>query len=779
MEKETAQRRIAELRKIIAHHDRLYHQLDSPEIEDYEYDRLKRELNNLEALYPDDNIALSPTQRVGAAPLAKFTSFAHPSPMLSLDNAFSNEEIIKFDNDLKKLTGLNIISYVAEPKIDGLAVNLIYEKGLFVRGATRGDGSTGEDITDNLKTITSFPRQLNILKSKPTPSFIEIRGEVYMDFNSFTKLNLHCIQQGNDPFANPRNAAAGSLRQLDSKITAERSLSILLYSVGIYHDINFSSQWDILQTLLQWGFPVNKLNEPLPDIHACIKYFEKIGNLRKDLPYKIDGVVLKVNDISTQNMLGNLSHHPVWARACKFPPIQEITKILKIEVQVGRTGVLTPVAIMEPVNVDGVIVSRATLHNEDEIAKKDIHIGDTVIIQRAGDVIPEVVKVILDKRTGSEEIFRMPKYCPECNSPIVRLEGEVANRCINLSCPAQRKRAIAHFGSRKALNIDGLGEELVDRLVTNNIVKTPADLYKLDVTVLVNLERMAKLSASNLINAIENSKHTSLERFVFALGIPDVGESTAKNLAKFFGNLERLMSAYPKTLQFVSDVGPEVAKSIYYFFREHHNQQVISHLRTSGLRWDIEKEINTPKNTSLSDFLFWLRKPVKYNVQEINWSGIDKLGKQKTELLATHFGSIEKLMEADEHALSQIEGINATLANNIVKFFKEPVTLEVIRQLQECNLHLTDRISEKNVPSSSVSGKIFVLTGTLLQMNRDEAKKRIEDLGGRVSGSVSKNTNFVVVGTGPGSKFQDAIKLGIEVLNEKQLLSLLTQENSK
>ena len=779
MDKDSSQDRIAQLRNIIEYHNQRYYQQDNPEISDVEYDRLMRELQDLEKQYPDKNLASSPTQRVGAAPLAKFVSAQHPSPMLSIKDAFSIKEIIDFDIRNKRMAGVNTISYVAEPKIDGLAVNLIYENGLFVRGATRGDSTTGEDVTQNLKTISSLPLKISKNGDKIIPSFIEIRGEVYMEIESLQKLNKQRIENGEEPFANPRNFAAGSLRQLDPKVTELRPLKIFLYAIGNARGISFSTQWEVLQTLSEWGFPVNKLIEQATDINACIQCFERIGTIRKDLPYKIDGIVIKVNSLKMQETLGSDSRKPRWALACKFPPLQEETKIINIEVQVGRTGVLTPVAIMKQVNVDGAMVSRATLHNEDDIRKKDIRIGDTVIIQRAGDVIPEVVEVVLSKRTGEEKEFKMPTQCPECNSQIVRLEGEVAYRCINLSCPAQRKRAISHFGSRKALDIDGLGEELVDRLVTNNIVKTPADLYKLNISSLVNLDRMADLSASNLITAIENSKHTTLGRFIYALGIPDVGEATAKALAKFFGNLDRLMQAYPKTLQYIPDIGPEVAKSIYYFFREQHNQEVISQLRTSGVRWDDLKESKTIRNTTLSDFLNWLRKPIKDPVKEINWSGIDKMGQKKAELIAARFSSIEKLIEADEHVLLKIEGINEILARNIVLFFKESENLKVIKQLQECGVYWNDKVHEKQVSSSLVSGKVFVLTGTLAKLKRDEAKSKIEELGGRVSGSVSKNTDFVVAGTDAGSKLKDAMQLGIEVLDEEKFMSLLAEDKKE
>jgi DNA ligase (NAD+) len=779
MDTDAALGRIVQLRNIIQYHNQRYYQQDNPEISDSEYDRLMRELQELETLYPDDNLAASPTQRVGALPLAKFSSFQHPSPMLSIADAFSTKEIIDFDNRIKRMPGVDTISYVAEPKIDGLAVNLIYENGFFIHGATRGNGDTGEDVTQNLKTISSLPLKILEASNKIIPAFVEIRGEVYVEIESLHQLNQQRIENGEEPFANPRNFAAGSLRQLDPEITAQRPLKIFLYAIGKVNGLSFSTQWKVLQALSEWGFPTNNLIEPAQDINACIQYFERIGIIRKDLPYKIDGVVLKVNSLKTQETLGSDSRKPRWALACKYPAVQEKTKIITIEAQVGRTGILTPVAIMEPVNIDGAEVRRATLHNMDEIEKKDIRIGDTVIIERAGDVIPRIVRV--DEsivRNGTEIEFVMPTICKECGSKVIRLEGEAFYRCMGgLLCPAQRKRAIYHFGSRKAIDIDGLGEELVDRLVANDLAKTPADIYRLNVSSLVTLERMADISALNLITAIENSKHTTFGRFIYALGIPNVGEATAKALAKFFGDLNRLMSAHPKTLQYIPDIGHEVAKSIYYFFREQHNQEVISQLRTSGVRWDQLKKSKTILRT---DFLYRLRKPIKDSDKEINWPGIPKMGKITIDRIATYFSSnLEKLMEADENVLLKIKGINETLARNIVLFFEDSETLKVIKQLRECGVYWGVEVNEKSVYSSLVSNKIFVLTGTLAQLKRDEAKSKIEELGGRVSGSVSKNTDFVVAGTDPGSKLKEALQLGIEVLDEEKFIALLAGENKR
>jgi DNA ligase (NAD+) len=584
MEKDTAWKRIADLRNIIEYHNKRYYQQDNPEISDAEYDRLMRELQELEHQYPDDMLPSSPTQRVGVAPLAKFGAFTHPSPMFSLANAFSPEEIIDFDLRIKRLAGIDNIFYVAEPKLDGLAVNLIYEKGLFTRGATRGDGATGEDVTQNLKTISSLPLKMQNTRSKPIPSFIEIRGEVYIESDSFQKLNRRRIAEGEEPFANPRNAAAGSLRQLDSKITARRPLNVFLYHVGEVKGISFSSHWEVLQTLKNWGFPVNPLIEEEKDIHGCIKYFESMIKKRECLPYEIDGVVLKVNDLLLQETLGNVSRNPRWALACKFPAAQETTVIKDIIVGVGRTGALTPVAIMEPVNVGGVMVSRATLHNEDEIIKKDIRVGDTVVIQRAGDVIPEVVKVIIAKRTGSEKVFKMPTQCPECNSQIVRLEGEVAHRCINLSCPAQIKEHIKHFSSRGGMDIEGLGEKISAQLFDAKVIQDPADLYYLTKDKLLELERHAEKSAQNLIDSIEQSKNPPLDKFIFALGIRNVGEHIAKILASRFGSIENLIHARVEDLTAINEIGPEIAASIIKFFHEPKNIKVMEKFRKAGVK---------------------------------------------------------------------------------------------------------------------------------------------------------------------------------------------------
>lgn len=839
MDKQSDLKNIAELRKIIEYHNKRYYQQDAPEISDAEYDRLMRELQDLENLHPESYSASSPTQRVGAAPITKFATFNHPSPMLSIKDAFSIKEILDFDRGVKRILKHDEVSYVTELKIDGAAVNLIYENGVFTRGATRGDGTTGEDITQNLNTISDFRSKILNTGNKPIPSFLEIRGEVYIEIKELEKLNLERIDNGEEPFANPRNFAAGSIRQMDPEITRTRPLKIFLYAVGKTSGISFTTQWEVLQTLHAWGFPVNmKYAKETHDINACINFFEDIGTKRKDLPYKIDGVVLKVNSLKMQETLGNIARSPRWALACKYPAVQEKTIILNIEAQVGRTGVLTPVAIMKEVNVDGVMVGRATLHNMDEIEKKDIRIGDTVIIERAGDVIPKVVKVDDSvKRNGTEIKFVMPLTCKECGSKVIKLEGEASYRCIGgLLCPAQRKRAILHFASRHAMDIDGLGKELVEQLIKNNIVKTPADLYRLDIDTVASLERMGVLSASNLITAIEKSKHTTLERFIYALGIPEVGETTAKTVARFFGNIDRLMNAHPQTMQYLPDIGIEVNKSIYLFFKEAHNREVILQLKASGISWDAPMSNTGRKEKSLSDFLVWLfekceggwinlvnekDKEIRRNLlkiirniinsnnllekdmlkidkrifqtKDINehlannlfmffnnpddriffWKGVSGLGPVKAKLLADKFGTLENIMKANENDLLKIEEINNELAKNIISFFKEKDTLSVLNQLRECGVNWNQISKNIDIVLSEIKDKKFVLTGTLSKYTRDDAKNIIEELGGKVSGSVSKNTDFVVVGGEPGSKLDDANKLGIKVLNEEDFISML------
>ena len=603
MDKSSDLKRIIDLRKTIEYHNRRYYQQDSPEISDAEYDRLMRELQDLENRYPEAFSPSSPSQRVGAAPLSKFAPFHHPSPMFSLANAFSEGEIIEFDQRIKRLAGVNEIGYIAEPKLDGLAVNLIYENGVFKQGATRGDGTTGEDVSQNLKTISSLPLIMKNTSEYPLPSFIEIRGEVYIEKDPFEKLNQRRTQDGDEPFANPRNAAAGSLRQLDSRITARRPLNIFLYGIGEAKGINFSTHWEALQILDGWGFPVNRVIEKASNIESCIHYFERIAAQREKLPYEIDGVVLKVNDLSLQKILGNVSRNPRWAIACKFPAAQAMTVVKDIIVGVGRMGTLTPVAIMEPVNVGGVMVSRATMHNEDEVLKKDVRVGDTVVIQRAGDVIPEIVRVVPEKRSSDTKQFKMPAHCPQCGSEVVRYEGEVAHRCVNISCPAQLKEHIRHFASRGAMDIEGLGEKVSAQLFDAKLIADPADLYFLTKEQLVDLDRQAEKSAQNLIEAIDGSKNPSLDKFIYALGIRHVGERTAKLLANHFGSIKNLISTTQDELTAIHEIGPEIAASIIEFFHEQKNINVLNKFFKAGINPQ-KKEVQTSTPLQGKSFVF-------------------------------------------------------------------------------------------------------------------------------------------------------------------------------
>ncbi len=664
--------RMQDLRIAIESHNYRYYVLDDPMIPDAEYDQLFRELQQWEHDYPQLIPADSPTQRVGASPLKAFTQITHRMPMLSLSNAFDEAEVEAFDRRVCEGLSVKCVEYAVEPKFDGLAVSLCYENGMFKTGATRGDGNTGEDITANLKTIRSIPLSLRITTPPP---LLEVRGEVLMLKADFLKLNQRQLVKGEKEFANPRNAAAGSLRQLDPGITATRRLTFFAYGVGQYEDIRMpqDAHSNVLRYLTDLHFPVAKECQVATGLVALLNYFHTIAAQRENLPYAIDGVVYKVNALSQQEQLGFVSRAPRFAIAHKFPAEEAVTELLGIDVQVGRTGALTPVARLKPVFVGGVTVTNATLHNADEIERKDVRIGDTVIVRRAGDVIPEVASVILEKRPISALNFIMPLHCPVCGAKAVRLPGEAVSRCTGgLFCPAQRKQAILHFASRRAMDIEGLGDRLVEQMVDQAIVRTTADLYKLGLTALVNLERMAEKSASNILRAIEQSKHTTLARFIYALGIRNVGEATARDLAAHLGGLDRLVQASSERLQQIPDVGPVVAQSIVDFFAEAHNCEVIEQLRACGVHWDEHEE----KPALTGAFL-------------------------------------------------------------------------------------------------PLSGKTFVLTGTLPTMSREEAKEKIESLGGKVSGSVSRKTDYVVAGADPGSKYDKAISLGVAILDQTGLEALL------
>ncbi len=577
---------VLRLRDEIDHHNYRYYVLDDPEIPDIEYDRLLRELQRLEAEYPELITPDSPTQRVGAEPLEAFAQVEHALPMLSLDNAFSETEMEDFDRRVReRLDTDEEIGYVAEPKLDGLAVSLRYEQGHLVQAATRGDGSRGEDVTLNVRTIPSIPLRLI---GEGWPELLEVRGEVYMPKAGFEALNEKARREGEKAFANPRNAAAGSLRQKDPAITAARPLAFFCYGFGqVSEGALAATHSESIKRLAAWGLRTSPELKPVQGAEGCLAYYRALGERRDSLEYEIDGVVFKVDRFDQQQQLGFVSRAPRWAVAYKFPASEEMTRLLAIDVQVGRTGALTPVARLEPVQVAGVTVTNATLHNEDEIRRKDIRIGDTVIIRRAGDVIPQVVGVVKERRPADAKEFAMPSACPVCGSEVERVEGEAVTRCSgNLYCPAQRKEAIKHFASRRAMDIEGLGDRLVEQMVDAGMIEDPAGLYALEADKIAAMERMGEKSAANLIDALETSKQTTLPRFLFALGIREVGEATARSLALHFGDLEPLQAASLEALQEVADVGPVVAEHVVAFFRQPHNLEIIAKLKQAGVRWE-------------------------------------------------------------------------------------------------------------------------------------------------------------------------------------------------
>jgi len=586
MTKAEARKRAEELRELINYHNYRYYVLDDPEISDSEYDRLFNELKKIEEAFPALISPDSPTQRVGAKPLEKFGTVTHTIPMLSLDNVFSEEEALEFDLRVKRFLELaptTAIEYTAEPKLDGLGVELVYENGVFTKGSTRGDGEKGEDVTQNLKTIKTVPLRLLSRGSTP-PGRLEVRGEVIMHKKDFVRLNEQQEEQGEKTFANPRNAAAGSLRQLDPSITSMRPLDIFFYGIGKLTAGAFRTHWDFLQALPGWGLKTNQGNALCKNIEEAVEYYHRLLDKRGKLGYESDGIVLKVNRLDYQGALGEVSRHPRWAVAYKFPSQQAVTRLLSIEVQVGRLGTLTPVAVLEPVHITGVTVKSATLHNQDEIDRKDIREGDIVVIQRAGDVIPEVVKPLVEKRSGKEKKFTMPRRCPVCGSEVMRPEGEALHRCVNASCPAQIKERIVHFCSRDAMDIRGLGWKIVYKLVDLGLIKDLADLYSLKKGDFFRFEKMGDKLAQNLLDAIEKSKTTTLERFIFALGIRHVGLTLAKVLAQRFDSIKKLEDASFEELIAVREVGPEIARSTVEFFREKANQELLRKLEKAGVK---------------------------------------------------------------------------------------------------------------------------------------------------------------------------------------------------
>ena len=664
---------ISQLRAQLEEHNHNYYVLDAPSIPDAEYDRLMRELSALEQANPEFQSPDSPTQKVGGAALDKFEQVTHQVPMLSLDNAFSEEEFAAFNRRIKeRLMDNKELTFCCEPKLDGLAVSIIYRDGVLVQAATRGDGMVGENITQNVKTIRNVPLKL---RGDDFPAELEVRGEVFMDSAGFAKLNSEAEKRGDKVFVNPRNAAAGSLRQLDSKVTAKRPLMFYAYSTGLVADGQLpEDHYQQLAKLTDWGLPLCPETKLVEGQQAALDYYQDILTRRSSLAYEIDGVVIKVNDKKHQERLGFVARAPRWAIAFKFPAQEEITQLLDVEFQVGRTGAITPVARLEPVFVGGVTVSNATLHNGDEIARLGVKIGDTVIIRRAGDVIPQITQVVLERRPDDAKDIEFPTTCPICDSHVERIEGEAVARCTGgLVCQAQRKQAIKHFASRKALDVDGLGDKIVDQLVDRELIKTPADLFILKQGHFESLERMGPKSAKNLVNALQDAKQTTLAKFLYSLGIREVGEATAQNLANHFLTLEKITQASVDALTEVSDVGEIVAKHVRGFFSEEHNMAVVNALVEQGIHWP---ELTAPS--------------------------------------------------ADAQPLA---------------------------------------------------GLTYVLTGTLSELNRNDAKARLQALGAKVSGSVSAKTDALIAGEKAGSKLTKAQDLGIDVLTEADLIALLSEHN--
>ncbi len=669
----TINKQIEKLRKEIRYHNHRYYVLDDPEISDANYDRLFNELSALEQAHPEFITEDSPTQRVGAKPLTEFGEVKHTVPMLSLSNVFSDEEFQEFNQRICETLDLEQVEFVAEPKLDGLAISLLYENGILVRAATRGDGATGEDVTQNIRTILSIPLKLY---GEAYPERLEARGEVFIPKAGFEQLNARQLEKGEKAFVNPRNAAAGSLRQLDSKITATRPLQFYCYGWGDIGSMKLPKlHSEMMAQLRDWGFPVQPDLKVVTGVKECHDYYSALAERRNQLPYEIDGIVYKVNQLALQADLGFVSRAPRWATARKFPPQEEMTRLLAIDIQVGRTGALTPVARLEPVFVGGVTVTNATLHNEDEAQRKDVRVGDWVIVRRAGDVIPEIAGVVLSRRDHDHGPFEMPAHCPVCGSDVERGEGETISRCSGgLFCPQQSIEAIKHFASRRAMDISGLGDKLVEQLVESKLLSDVSGLYSLTAEHVAKLERMAEKSADNLIAALEKSKNTTLPRFLFGLGIREVGETTARNLAHFYGSLESIKKATEEELKEVPDIGPIVAAHIVTFFQQPHNIEVIDRLIEAGVHWpDIEVS---------------------------------------------------------------------------------------------------------NTDHKPLAGKTFVVTGTLSRISRQEVKEQLQELGAKVSGSVSKKTNYVIAGEKAGSKLEKAEALGVTVLDEDGFFNMILEKKS-
>jgi len=780
--------RAADLRERIEQANYRYHVLDDPAITDAEYDALMRELEALEAAHPELVTPDSPTRKVGARASGGFAEVRHAMPMLSLSNAFEQagedertrfHEVAEFERRIEQTLHRREPVFSVEPKLDGLAISLRYEQGQFVQGATRGDGETGEDVTANLRTVRAIPLKL---RGTGWPAVLEVRGEVIMLRKDFEAFNAYARAHDEKTLANPRNGAAGSLRQLDPAITAKRKLSFFAYAVGVVEGGELPPTHSAtLRQLREWGFPVSPEVGTARGFDGLIAYFKRIGAKRDSLPYDIDGVVYKLDDYEGQRTMGFVARAPRWAIAHKFPAQEQTTTVEAIEIQIGRTGAATPVARLAPVQVAGVTVTNATLHNADQVARLDVRVGDTVIVRRAGDVIPEVVRVMPELRPPHTRPWHMPAHCPVCGSALLREEGEAAFRCSGgLICAAQRKEALIHFASRRAMDIDGLGERYVDALVDFGYVHTPADLYKLTLDDFLEMKRRAderdgttpetvkagKIAtkwAENLLDGIAASKATTLARFLFGLGIMHIGESTAKTLAAWLGRLEFVRRTPAPVLRVLPDIGGEVAASIAGFFAQPGNQQVVDALLAAGVRFGDEGE-PSPK----------LRERLGLAVL-LDMANVNKLGPKSTALLAAQYPTLQRLLAAGQ-AQWITAGLPQAAAINLEAYLSDASQLDALREAEAAMQRLLDAIPQAaQTASLPLEGQTAVLTGTLPTLSRDEAKEKLEALGAKVAGSVSKKTSFVVAGAEAGSKLDKANELGVPVWDEAQLLALLAE----
>jgi len=777
----------AELRRRLEDANYRYHVLDDPTLADAEYDRLMRELEGLEAQFPELAIADSPTRRVGARASGGFAEVTHAVPMLSLGNAFEQEgetdrekyrEVADFERRIEQTLDRREPIFSVEPKLDGLAISLRYEDGIFVQGATRGDGAVGEDVTANLRTVKAIPLRL---RGEGWPRVLEVRGEVIMPRAGFEAFNERARAAGEKPLANPRNGAAGSLRQLDPAITAKRPLAFFAYAVGVVEGGELPDTHSAtLAKLRDWGFPVSPEVSTAKGFKGLLTYFRKIGEKRDSLPYDIDGVVYKLDDYEGQRAMGFVSRAPRWAIAHKYPAQEQMTTVEAIEIQIGRTGAATPVARLTPVQVGGVTVTNATLHNADQVARLDVRVGDTVIVRRAGDVIPEVARVVEENRPAGTVAWKMPDVCPVCGSELLREEGAAAYRCSGgLICAAQRKEALIHFASRRAMDIDGLGDRFVDALVEFDMVHTPADLYTLTVDRFVKMKTLAderdgstpetvkqgKVAtkwAENLVDAIEASKKSTLPRFLFGLGIMHIGESTAKTLASWLGSLDFVRRTPAPVLRVLPDIGDEVATSIAAFFEQEGNQKVVDALLDAGITF-ADEGAPSPK----------LRERLGLDVL-LDAAKVSKLGPKSTGILAKNYASLDALVKAGEHQWI-VAGVPQAAASNLSALLADNERTAELRRADEAMRSLAAALPAKAASALPLEGLTYVITGTMETLKRDDATERLESLGAKVAGSVSKKTTGVFAGEAAGSKLDKANELGVPVYTEADLLALLTE----